>query len=165
MTDLPLRDASGDVLLDVRFAAESEVAALAERVPVPLSLVVVVLGDPVLGDAVLLVFDRHRRRWELPGGTREAGETPRAAAVRELAEETGIRTTDLDFAAIVEFDLRQPSRHEGAAVYRTDLRAVPRLLGDDEIGGFRWWDPRVAHGDDVHPFDAEIARRVVSHRG
>jgi 8-oxo-dGTP pyrophosphatase MutT (NUDIX family) len=157
---LPLRDGAGNVLLDVRFAAEAEVTALAERVPVPLSLVVVVLGD-----AVLLVFDRHRRRWELPGGTREAGETPGAAAVRELAEETGVRTTDLVFAAVVEFDLRQPSRHEGAAVYRTDLPAPPRLLGDDEIGGFRWWDPRVPPGKDVHPFDAEIARRVVSHQG
>ena len=156
MSDLPLGDGAGNVLLDVRFAAESEVTTLTERVPVPLSLVVVVLGD-----AVLLVFDRHRRRWELPGGTREAGETPRAAAERELAEETGIRTADLDFAALVEFDLRQPSRHEGAAVYRTDLRAVPRLLGDEEIGGFRWWDPRLPPGDDVHPFDAEIARRVV----
>jgi 8-oxo-dGTP diphosphatase len=41
------------------------------------------------GDAVLLV--RHPvRGWVMPGGKAEAGEGPRAAAVRELAEETGV---------------------------------------------------------------------------
>jgi ADP-ribose pyrophosphatase YjhB (NUDIX family) len=34
---------------------------------------------------------------------RERGETARQAATRELVEETYIWTTDLDFAAVVEF--------------------------------------------------------------
>ncbi|MFI7316991.1 NUDIX domain-containing protein [Streptomyces venezuelae] len=38
---------------------------------------------------VLMVFDRFRQSWELPGGMIEPGETPRQAAVRELMEETG----------------------------------------------------------------------------
>ncbi|MFI5610994.1 NUDIX hydrolase [Amycolatopsis sp. NPDC051903] len=29
--------------------------------------------------------------WELPGGTAEPGEAPEATAVREVAEETGLR--------------------------------------------------------------------------
>lgn len=39
------------------------------------------------------VFCRHRERdtWEIPGGHIEAGETPDAAARRELYEETGAR--------------------------------------------------------------------------
>ncbi|MGH3809175.1 MAG: NUDIX domain-containing protein [Pseudonocardiaceae bacterium] len=45
---------------------------------------------------------------------RERGETARQAAARELTEETGIWTTDLDFAAVDEFDLRQPARREYA---------------------------------------------------
>lgn len=62
--------------------------------------------------------------------------------MRELAKETGIWTTDLDCAAVVEFDLRQPARRECAAVYRTQLLLVPRLVVNDEALDFRWWDPR-----------------------
>jgi 8-oxo-dGTP diphosphatase len=45
--------------------------------------------DPGL-DQVLLVEHRWRR-WVPPGGKAEPGETPRTAALRELAEETGLR--------------------------------------------------------------------------
>ncbi|GGK71067.1 hypothetical protein Sme01_27010 [Sphaerisporangium melleum] len=49
---------------------------------------------------VLLV--RHRRRgWVPPGGEVEPGETPRAAASRELAEETGLRAELLPAPAAV----------------------------------------------------------------
>ncbi|WP_375803532.1 NUDIX hydrolase [Streptomyces sp. A012304] len=36
-----------------------------------------------------MVYDRFRGHWELPGGLLEPGESPRQAAVRELAEESG----------------------------------------------------------------------------
>ncbi len=49
---------------------------------------------------VLLV--RHRvRGWVPPGGTVEPGETPRTAAARELAEETGVRGELLPLPAAV----------------------------------------------------------------
>ncbi|MGA9311148.1 MAG: NUDIX domain-containing protein [Pseudonocardiaceae bacterium] len=41
-----------------------------------------------------MVFNSWRRQWELPGGMREPGETA-AAAVRELAEETGVTSVEL----------------------------------------------------------------------
>lgn len=41
------------------------------------------------GDRVLMVYERERELWELPGGGIEPGESPRDAAVRELWEEAG----------------------------------------------------------------------------
>jgi 8-oxo-dGTP diphosphatase len=136
MVELPLHDAAGNALVDFRFAAESELAVLDDRIPMPMSLIVVTFAG-----RVLMVFDRWRMQWELPGGTLAPGETARQAAVRELAEETGISTTDLDFTAVVEFTLQWPTRREYGAVYRTALQVEPQLVVNDEISDFRWWDP------------------------
>jgi 8-oxo-dGTP pyrophosphatase MutT (NUDIX family) len=143
----PIRDRAGNALVDIRFIAEEAVSA---------SLVVVVHGD-----AVLMMFDAWRAQWELPGGTREQGETAQQTAVRELREETGIDLPDLTFAAVAEFELTNPVRREVLAVYRVQLRTVPRLVVNDEALGFRWWRPVEPVSDDMSPLDAEIARRVV----
>jgi 8-oxo-dGTP diphosphatase len=153
---LPVRDGVGNVLVDVFFAAESDLVTFERRLPMPASLVVVRLEDPVL-----MIFDGWREQWELPGGMREGGETARQAAARELAEETGIDTTDLDFVAVAEFDLRLPSRREYAAVYRTDLQTAPQLVANDEALAFWWWDPHSWPTEQMSPLDAEIARLAI----
>ena len=99
----------------------------------PASLVVVRFED-----AVLMLFNDWRQQWELPGGMREPGETARQAAVRELAEETGISSVDLDFIAVAEVDLRRPNRQEYTAIYRTDLQDVPQPVVNEEASAFLW---------------------------
>jgi 8-oxo-dGTP pyrophosphatase MutT (NUDIX family) len=107
-----------------------------------------------------LVFDSWRKHWELPGGTREPGETAHQTAVRELREETGIDSADLSFAAVAEFDLTTPARRELLAIYRVHLLAVPHLTVNEEALAFRWWPPSETVGEDMCPLDTEIARRV-----
>jgi 8-oxo-dGTP diphosphatase len=156
MARLPLRDQAGNVLVDIRAIEESDLSPLDSRIPMPASFVVVVVDH-----TLLMIFDRWRQQWELPGGMREEGESPRQTAMRELSEETGIESVPLDFAAVVEFDLRSPPRREYAAVYRTELRIAPRLMANDEAADVRWWDPRSPVGDGMSPLDAEIGRRVL----
>ncbi len=60
----------------------------------------VALAIPIL-DGKLLVMRRAagshlEGTWEFPGGKVEGGETPAAAAGRELEEETGLRAPDLE---------------------------------------------------------------------
>lgn len=61
--------------------------------------VTVVLDE--VGERVLLVrrhrFIVDRWLWELPGGYVDEGESPAAAAVREVEEETGWRPWDVEF--------------------------------------------------------------------
>lgn len=157
MPALPLRDQVGNVLVDLRMIEESDLPTLGSRIPLLASFIVVVLDT-----TILMIFDSWRRQWELPGGMREAGETPRQAAMRELTEETGIKAGELHFVAVAEFDLRLPSRREYTAVYRTELRAVPQLVVNDEAMDFCWWDPRSPLAADLNPLDAEIGRRVAA---
>ncbi|MFC4857218.1 NUDIX hydrolase [Actinophytocola glycyrrhizae] len=156
MAALPIRDRAGNNLIDLRVVPESELTRLGEQVPLPASLVVVVHAG-----AVLMVFDRWRKEWELPGGMREPAETARQAAVRELREETGISGVGLTFAAVAEFDLVKPQRRELLAIYRVRLQSVPSLTVNDEVLAFRWWSPTDPVADAMSPLDAEMARRVV----
>ncbi len=157
MVALPLHDSLGNALVGFRLAAETEPAGLDSRIPLPASLIVVTLTG-----CVLMVFDRWRRQWELPGGMLAPGESARQAAVRELAEETGISGTDVDLAAVAEFALRRPTRREYAAIYWTVLQGEPQLIVNDEVSDFHWWDPGSPPSDGMSPIDAEIARRVMA---
>lgn len=63
------------------------------------------------GDAVLLVKRRDepsRGLWSPPGGSLELGETAEQAAVRETAEETGVRVRALKVADVRDVILKDP---------------------------------------------------------
>ncbi len=55
-------------------------------------------------DGVLLVFNRQRQIWELPGGWVDEGETAADAAVRELREESGRTVADIRWQALLELE-------------------------------------------------------------
>jgi ADP-ribose pyrophosphatase YjhB (NUDIX family) len=111
----------------------------------------VVLLDP--GDRVLLMrYDQpppNGRHWATPGGGVEADEDYPAAALRELAEETGWtdivllrevlrRRYEMAYAGrMVLQDERLYLARTGEA--QRDIRGVAAMHAADGIAAWRWW--------------------------
>jgi len=114
------------------------------------------------GDRLLLVFNRYRQYWELPGGMIDPGETPRQAAVRELREEAGFEVETLAFAGYARLVLGAGHRTEYAALYTA--RVTPqddRFTPNEEISAICWWSPAHPPAGRVHHLDlalGELAR-------
>lgn len=110
-------------------------------------------------DRVLMVFDRFRRRWELPGGSVEEGESPRQAAARELLEESGQGADGpLRFVGYAAFVLAPGRRAEYAALFAGRTTDFRDFRANEEIAAIRWWDLREALPGHVQPIDAYLAR-------
>ncbi|MDV9188205.1 NUDIX hydrolase [Streptomyces sp. SR27] len=93
---------------------------------------------------VLLIqrgWDPYAGHWALPGGHVDDGETSRAAAVRELEEETGVRVTEDELRLIGVW--AQPGRDpRGRYVTVAYLAVVPagtRATAGDDARDARWW--------------------------
>ncbi|ANC77511.1 DNA mismatch repair protein MutT [Fictibacillus phosphorivorans] len=88
----------------------------------------------------LMGFNSLRRQWELPAGKREAGETPKECAVRELLEETGQRVTELSLVGLVV------SKHIGNGsikrnpVYFTEVAQLQPFVENAENTMIMLWD-------------------------
>jgi ADP-ribose pyrophosphatase YjhB (NUDIX family) len=63
-----------------------------------------VRGVVFWGDAILLVQERADRKWTLPGGWVDVGESPSEAVVREIREESGFATRAVKLLALYDRD-------------------------------------------------------------
>ncbi len=102
----------------------------------------------------LLLFNRYRKRWELPGGIIEPGETPRACAARELAEETGQLATELVYRGLMHVRFAS-GKEEFGALYTTELEELRPFSANEEAERIALWDGREDIGD-VEEIDAAL---------
>ena len=86
---------------------------------------------------------QHPLKWEFPGGKVEAGETPEAALIRELAEELGIEARIA--GEISRYEYAYPGRESILLIfYRVaEFAGEPRNLDFEQIE----WTPRGRLGD------------------
>ncbi|RSD20108.1 NUDIX domain-containing protein [Amycolatopsis eburnea] len=77
-------------------------------------------------------WEPFRGCWAFPGGHVDPGETFRAAAARELTEETGLRLSDLRVLGIYDHPERDPrGRYVNVAFYTVLPAPVMPTAGDD----------------------------------
>ncbi|MFF5617725.1 NUDIX domain-containing protein [[Kitasatospora] papulosa] len=96
-------------------------------------------------DGYLLLIERgwdpHAGQWALPGGHVDPGETSRAAAARELAEEAGVYAAPEELTQVGTWDApgRDPrGRYVTVAYQLTVISGTPAEAGDDAVN-VRWW--------------------------
>jgi ADP-ribose pyrophosphatase YjhB (NUDIX family) len=126
------------------------VGAMTEQLPTRHAARVVLL-DP--DNRVLLMrYDDgppNGRHWTTPGGGLETGEAYPAAAVRELAEETGWHDIPLGGELYrdrfeMEYAGQIVNQHERVYLARTDqsrraIEGVEAMHKSDGIAAWRWW--------------------------
>jgi len=123
----------------------------------------------VRDDEVIVIVpvkrDANRRRvLGLPKGHIDDGETPEAAAVREVAEETGVNAELIDKLGDVEYTYERRGRRRAkrVAFYLFEYRSGRLEDHDQEIEDARWMPLEEAVEALTYPGEREIARRALS---
>ncbi|MFO7677709.1 MAG: NUDIX hydrolase [Thermoplasmatota archaeon] len=89
----------------------------------------------ILKDNKILLVKRKNNpfkdKWALPGGFVEYGETTEKAVVREIFEETGLKTTVQNLIGVYSDPLRDPRGHTISIVYILNITNGEIAAGDD----------------------------------
>ncbi|MEZ4862638.1 MAG: NUDIX hydrolase [Caldilineaceae bacterium] len=100
---------------------------------------------------IALIATHNSQRWQLPKGSREAGETSLETAIREVEEETGLQTQYEAFLRTIDYwywDTYQKEIPE--LVHKlVDFYLLPMIGGEltdssYEVDDVRWFTPEVA---------------------
>jgi 8-oxo-dGTP diphosphatase len=106
-----------------------------------LTVDVVVLTDAQMPEVLLIQRGNppFRGRWALPGGFVEEREPVVRAAPRELAEETGLRASDLRLLGIYDTPGRDPRGWTVSVVYLAQIAERVDVAGADDASDARWF--------------------------
>lgn len=109
---------------------------------------------------------KHPKRWDLPKGRLDPGETDLQCALRELWEETGIAANDIR----IDPDFRYTTNYAVINNGNTKMKSLLILLGYlqrespivlSEHQGFQWFPWKPPHhiqSQSIDPLLAELAR-------
>ena len=95
----------------------------------------------LIGRKDLKDLKKERLLWSLPKGHIEAGETPEEAAVREVAEETGIQSEISRELGVIDFWFMAGGKRIHKTVYHYLFKEIggtlaPQITEVDEVGWF-----------------------------
>ena len=115
------------------------------------------------GGKLLMGRRADDEKWCCPGGHLEPGEAPEAGARRELAEETGLRTSALKKLGSKRVKNGEILVHS----FRADVDGEPSGDGDPdaEFTAFRWVDPRKLPADMPLHNEPDVTLAFLEERG
>ncbi len=107
------------------------------------------------GLQLAIIHRRHQGDWRLPKGRLERGEAPSEAALREVAEETGIRARLEEWAGFTAS--RRKGRRALSLFWHMSARRAGSFEPGDEVDRMVWLPPEQA----VYRLDSASERRLV----
>lgn len=114
------------------------------------------------GKLLYLLKQDHKPQgntWTDPGGKVDPGETPQGAIQRELFEETGIQSNDIQF--LKTYYERYPDIDFTYHKFRVRLEEDPAIiLSPNEHKAYAWFTPEEALKQDLIPGEDEIIRDI-----
>jgi 8-oxo-dGTP pyrophosphatase MutT (NUDIX family) len=124
-----------------------------------LSCGIVLARDSTAGIRTLMLRAWHH--WDFPKGIREHGELPLEAAIRELGEETGIRTIEFRWGERY-FETGPYSRGKTARYYLAATAETEVVMGlSPETGKPEHHEWRWVSFDEAHDLSSPRVREVV----
>lgn len=88
----------------------------------------------------LLCFSKKRKQWELPGGRRKSGESPKECAIRELFEETGQYVPQLEFAGLLKKRKKSTGKVKYNPIFFADAEELMPFKVNKETSKIILWD-------------------------
>ena len=117
---------------------------------------------------------KHSKRWDLPKGHLDPGETKKQAAIRELSEETGLNATDVWFDPMFVYENQYwvSYKRNGGKKQLKELTIYLGMLVEDkpilttEHEGYAWVDwqpPHCIQAETIDPLLAKVEIYFQSH--
>lgn len=123
--------------------AQAEHQAAAEPEPETIRYTADIVVTTTDGHVLLIErgWDPHKGMWALPGGHVDQGETARAAAVRELAEEAGVYAEEADLLRLGVWDSpgRDPRGRYVTVAHRLTVLPGTIIEPGDDATRAEWW--------------------------
>ncbi|MEV0199813.1 NUDIX domain-containing protein [Nonomuraea sp. NPDC050691] len=115
-------------------------------------------GTVTVDEAGRILMQRRRDtgQWALPMGKMEIGETPTECAVRETAEETGVRVEPVGLLGVYSDPGHIVAYTDGEIRQEYEVMLIARPIGgqpgaNDEASDVRWVAPESLSDLDIHP--------------
>lgn len=129
---------------------------------------IIVYRNNPAGQRVFLLLD-YGRYWDYPKGHVEAGEDERTAALRELAEETGIKDANVmdDFRHEIVYFFRPPGRplvRKTVVFFLAEAPSDQVTLSHEHVG-YEWLKGEEALARVKYPTAKEVMRAALTHLG
>lgn len=110
----------------------------------------------------LLVYNRLKTCWELPGGYVDQSETAQEAAERELLEETGQRALSSRPLGLLEVVTETRGENLLGALFYCNIEVLQSFAPNEEIAELALWNAQESIGVENIGVVSEVDRRLLA---